>query len=82
VVKNSVQDATRGTLAGLALPNCKGYHRWHNTRLKEKVCGKKEKKKKNREIKAKEKTTLRNIMVKVTVGPNSSNPPMCEPMKG
>ena len=35
----SVQGATRGTLAGLALPNCKSYHRWHtNTRMKGKVC--------------------------------------------
>jgi len=62
----SVQGATRGTLAGLALPNCESYHRWHSTRLKGKVCvyrkGKIKRKKRPRG-----KTTLRNIAVKSNV---------------
>ena len=40
-----VQGATRGTLAGLALPNFKSYHRWHNTRLKRKGLQNKEREK-------------------------------------
>ena len=34
----SIQGATRGTLAGLALPNCKSYHWWHNTRSPRVKC--------------------------------------------
>jgi len=40
-----VQGATRGTLAGLALPKCKSYHQWHNTRLKGKGLQNKEREK-------------------------------------
>jgi len=62
----SVQGATRGTLAGLALPNCESYHWWHSTRLKGKVCiyrkGKIKRKKRPRG-----KTTLQNIAVKSNV---------------
>jgi len=43
-----VNGATRGTLAGLALPNCKSYHQWYSTRLKGKDLGEgKGKKKRN-----------------------------------
>jgi hypothetical protein len=64
----SVQGATRGTLAGLALPNCKSCHRWHNTRMKGKVCVyRKGKNKKEKKGKEKKKTTLQNIAVKSNV---------------
>jgi len=51
-------------LAGLALPNCKSYHRWHNTRLKGKVCVyRKGKIEKEKEKRPRGKTTLQNITV-------------------
>jgi len=37
--------AIRGTLAGLAVPKCKSYHWWHNTRLKGKGLWNKEREK-------------------------------------
>jgi len=53
-------------LAGPALPNCKSYHWWHNTRIQGKRSADTGKKEKEKE-KAKGKTTLRNITVEPNV---------------
>jgi len=54
-------------LAGLVLPNCKSYHQWHNTRLKGKSLGNKEREKEG--IKAKRKN---HPTIDPNVDPNSS----------
>ena len=74
-----VQGATKETLTGLAVPNCKKYHRWHNTRLKGKGLrdedsGKEKREGINAKRKNQEKTTLRNITIKLNVESNSSRP--------
>ena len=62
---------TRCYKGDFGLPNCKSYHQWHSTWLK----GNGLRSKDAGGIKAKrEKTTLRNIMVKANVGPHPSRP--------
>jgi len=65
-----VQGTTRGMLAGLALPKCKSYHWWHNTRLKGKGLQNKEREKGDKS--QEKKTTLQNIMTKANVDASPS----------
>jgi len=65
-----VQGATRGMLARLALPKCKSYHWWHNTRLKGKGLWNKEREKGDKS--QEKKTTLQNIMTKANIDASPS----------